>query len=79
MTKQKGVILRVELPTTVDFRHQLVTTTYNLEGDGPLVFLCYEIISALTAALNIGNYPNLNAVSKELNCGNAVAEQQLIA
>ena len=75
----KRLILRVELAITVDFGHQFVTTTYNLEGDGPLVFLCYESISALTAALSIANYPNLNAVSRELSCGNAVAEQQLIA
>ena len=75
----KRVILKVELATIVDFGHQFVTTTYNLEGDGPLVFLCYESISALTAALNIANYPNLNALSRELSCGNAVTEQQLIA
>ena len=75
----KSVLLKVELTTIVDFGHQFVTTTYNLEGDGPLVFMCYESISALTAAVNIANYPNLNAVSRELSCGNAVTEQQLIA
>lgn len=54
----KWALLKVELATTVDFGHQFVITTYTLESDGPLVFLCYENISALTAALNIANYPN---------------------
>ena len=75
----KSVLVKVELATLVDFGHQFVSTTYNLEGDGPLVFMCYKSISALTAALNIANYPNLNAVSRELSCGNTVTDQQLIA
>ena len=46
----KRALLKVELAVIVYFGHQFVTTTYNLEGDGPLVFLS---ISALTAAVNI--------------------------
>ena len=41
--------------------------------------LCSAATRALTAALNIANYPNLNAVSRELSSGNAVTEEQLIA
>ena len=38
----KRVLLEVELATIVDFGHEFVTTTYNLEGDGPLVFSLWK-------------------------------------
>ena len=76
---QKIALLKVKLAVTVDFGHQFFTTMYNLEGDRSLVFQCYENVSALTASVNIANFPNLNAVAKELSAGNAVIEQQLTA
>lgn len=76
---QKRALLKVELAAMVDFGLQFVNTTYKLEGDGPLVFQCYETVSALTVAVNMASYPNLNAIAKELSAGNAVIEQQLIA
>ena len=77
MTQQKE-LLKVELAIIIDYSCQFVTTTYNLEGDGPLAFVCYESVSALTAAVNIANYPNLNAVCKEISSGNQVTEQNLV-
>ena len=53
----------------VDFGVQFIKTTYHLEGDGPLVFHCYEAISTLTAAVNLASYPNLKAIAWELNNG----------
>ena len=75
----KKALLKVELAIVVDFGHQFVTTTYNMEGDGPLAFVCYESISALTAAVNIRNYPNLTSVCKDISSGNQTTEQSLIA
>lgn len=76
---QKRALLKVELAALVDFGLHFVNTTYKLEGDGPLIFECYEAVSALTAAVNLANYPNLDAISKEISGGNVVTEQQLIA
>ena len=41
--------LMVELAITVDAREPFVKATYFLEGDGPLIFSCYEKILALMA------------------------------
>lgn len=73
---QKKALLKAELAVIVDFGMQFVKTTYNLEGDGPLVFRCYEAISALTAAVNLAHYPNLNAIARELSASNPAARQQ---
>ena len=55
-----------------------VKATYRLEGDGPLVFSCFEVLTALTAAMQTACYPNLKAVAKALASGSPVIEQQLI-
>ena len=39
---QKCSILRIELAAVVDYGEPFVKATYNLEGDGDLVFTCYE-------------------------------------
>ena len=54
--KQK---LMIELAVTIDAGMPFVKATYNLEGDGPLVLTCYEIISALNTAARQAYYPNL--------------------
>jgi len=76
---QKKALLKAELAVVVDFGVHFVQTTYLLEGDGPLVFRCYEAISALTAAINLAHYPNLNAIARELSGGNPVTQQQFEA
>ena len=35
---------------------------YRLEGDGPIVFQCYEIISALSTSIVMENYPNVQEI-----------------
>ena len=73
---RKKALLKAELAVMVDFGVQFVKTTYHLEGDGPLVFRCYEAISALTAAVNLAHYPNLNAIARDLSNSNPANQQQ---
>ena len=42
--------LAVELAITIDVGEVLVKTTYTLEGDEPMAFKCYEMISTIKAA-----------------------------
>ena len=53
--------------------------TYHLEGDGPLVFSCYERLSALAHAIAIKSYPNTEAKAHEHAGGNMVLYNQLVA
>ena len=39
---QKSSMLKIELVAEIDYGEPLVKATYNLEGDGALVFMCYE-------------------------------------
>ena len=39
--------LKLELAATIDVGEHFVKATYFLEGDGPLVFACYEKLSAV--------------------------------
>ena len=58
--------LKVEFAAIVDAGKQFVQATYKLEGDGPLVFQCYEIISALSTSVVMENYPNVQAVVRNI-------------
>ena len=49
--KQKNAYLQLELAAIVDWGEHFVKATYNLEGDGPLVFQCYEMVDLLTTAV----------------------------
>ena len=69
--------LMVELAITVDAGEPFVKATYFLEGDGPLVFSCYEKILALKASVSTAFYPNTIAVINTLANGNTTVQQQL--
>ena len=71
--------LLLELAALVDAGVHFVNATYYLEGDGPLIFTCYERLSAVTRAVAVGNYPNTTAVAREIAGGNAVLCNQLMA
>ena len=71
--------LRLELAALVDAGVHFVNATYYLQGDGPLIFTCYERLSAITRAVAVGNYPNTTAVAREIAGGNAVLCNQLMA
>ena len=47
--------LKIEFAPIADAGKSFVQATYKLEGDSPIVFQCYEIISALstTAVMDI--------------------------
>ncbi len=53
----------------VDAGEAFVKATYNLEGDGPLVLKCFEILSTLTASIQVGHYPNVQAIAQILSAG----------
>ena len=67
-----------KLAAIIDGGENFVKARYNLEGDGPLVFECYEILTALTAGIHTAYYPNLEAVARTLCGGQAVSLQQWI-
>ena len=71
--------LRMELAALVDAGVHFIKATYYLEGDGPLIFTCYEKLSAVSRAVAVDNYPNTLAVARESAGGNAALCNQLIA
>lgn len=76
--QRKNGLLKIELATVVDFGEEFVKATYNLEGDGPLAFKCFELVSALTIVVGLDHFPNLSAICLQLSQGNSTAMQQLI-
>ena len=67
----------VELAVMIDAAMPFVKATYNLEGDGPFSLTCYETISALNAAVRQANYPNLQALARDLSAGDPNKEEEL--
>ena len=63
---QKAALLKIELASIIDWGEAFVKATYNLEGDGPLAFTCYEIVQTVVASIQVANTPNVNAVAKSL-------------
>ena len=70
--------LKLELAAVIDVGEHFVKSTYALEGDGPLVLICYEEIKKLRAVIQLGHYPNVNAIAAEIAPGNPAVQQQLI-
>ena len=66
--------MKVKFAAIVYAGKQFVQATYTLEGDGPLVFQCYEIISALSTSIVMENYFNVQAVVRNITKS---TEQQL--
>ena len=60
---QQYMLLKLELAATIDFGEHFVKATYFLEGDGPLIFSCYEKLSALNQACQAPHYPNVHAIA----------------
>ena len=48
--------------------------TYELEGDGPLVLRCYEVISILQASTHTAHFPNLTAVAEKIGPSSRVQQ-----
>ena len=58
--------VRLELATILDASIHYVKSTYSLEGDGLLIFSCYEHLSAASQAVGVGHYPCTLAVAREI-------------
>ena len=73
--------LQVELAVVIDVGEQFVKATYSLEGDGPLVFTCFEVLSAVDASIHTSHLPNTSAVIEHLSTipGISISSQQWLA
>ena len=71
--------LELELAVLIDGGVHFVSATYYLEGDGPLIFSCYERLAAISHAVMIESYPNTEALARRRADGNAAVFNQLMA
>ena len=71
--------LKLELAAVIDVGEYFVKSTYTLEGDGPLVLVCYEEIKKLRAVIQTAHYPNVDAIAANLAPGNPGAQQQMVS
>ena len=69
--------LHLELGVMVDSVHFVNATCY-LEGDGPLIFTCFEHLSAVFHAVTVGHYPCTLAIAIEIANGDAALQNRLI-
>lgn len=65
----KRASLQIELAVVIDLGEHFVKATYTLEGDGPLAFTCFEVLSTVHAAISSLHLPNTHAVAQSLTCG----------
>ena len=63
----------------IDCGEPFVKATYTLEGDGPLVLECYEIITTVQEAIRVAHMPNVKAVAENLAGGVSIVTQQLVS
>ena len=70
--------LKLELAAVMDIGEHFVKSIYILEGDSPLVLICYEEIKKLRAIIQAAHYPNINAIAADLAPDNSMVQQQLI-
>lgn len=52
--------------------------TYNLEGDGPPVLKGFNVLSTLTAGIQVGCYPNVMAIVQSLSPESPAVLQQWV-
>ena len=65
----------------VNVGEQFVKATYSLEGDGSLVFSCFEVLSAVDASIHAAPLTNTLAVIEHLSGmpGSTISSQQWLA
>ncbi len=63
--------LQLELAAVVDVGQHFVRATYNLEGDGPLIFSVYKQLQQVLNACSVDHFPNVRAVATKLADANA--------
>ena len=72
---RKKAFLQMELASVVDAGEPFVKSTYTLEGDGPLVFKCYDHIQILIAGIDNPHYPNVIALAQRLSTRTHTTQQ----
>ena len=75
---QKLCTLKIEIAATVDWGEPFVKACYHLEGDGPLVFDCFETIDQVIAGVNAEHTPNVDAIAQFVSNGSMSTCQQWI-
>ena len=77
---QQHMLLKLELASTIDVGEHFVKATYFLEGDGPLIFNCYEMVSAVNQTCQATHYPNVHAIATAIAtedpCQNVAATER---
>ena len=68
----------MELAVVIDSGEAFVKATYKLEGDGALVFSCFDVLSSLQLGIQTEHFPNLVAVAMKLGGASKARTQQLI-
>ena len=71
--------LELELAASVDGGNHFVSATYYLEGDGPLIFSCYQKLATVSNSVALANYPNVEGVARRQANGNVPVFNQLVA
>ena len=56
-----------QLAAIVDVGHHFVTATYYLEGDGVLVFSCYEKLQGVAEACRVPHFPNVQKIQHRMS------------
>lgn len=75
----KKVYFHLELASVVDYGKYFVSGTYTLEGDGALVFSCYQVIEKIQVAIHVVYTLNVDAVVRNLSMGVPHREAQFRA
>ena len=70
--------LELELAALTDGGSHFVTATYYLEGDGPLIFSCYERLASVSHSVAVDACPNLEGVASQQAEGNLALCNQLV-
>ena len=60
---QRLMSLKLELAVTIDVGEHFVKATYFLEEDGPLIFACYEKVSAVSLFCQAPHFLNVRAIA----------------
>ena len=66
----------MELAAVIDVGTPFVKATYKLEGDRPLIFECYDVLTSLAMGITTA-HSNLNALCAKLSAGNLEIATQL--
>ena len=71
--------LKIEIAVAVDRLDPSVRASYTLEGDGPLVLHCYDLINMLQCSVVTTHYPSTNAIAESLARSNVDTKENMMA